>query len=36
VPDAIASRLIADDHAYLLRRFTHRTEHIEQIEAGLR
>jgi hypothetical protein len=36
VPDAIASRLIADDHAYLLRRVNHRTEHIEQIEAGLK
>jgi hypothetical protein len=35
VPDAIASQLIAEDHAYLLRRVNHRTEHIEQIEAGL-
>jgi uncharacterized damage-inducible protein DinB len=36
VPDAIAAQLIAEDHAYLLRRVNHRTEHIEQIEAGLR
>ena len=35
VPDAIASRLVAEDHAYLLRRTNHRTEHIEQIEAAL-
>jgi hypothetical protein len=36
VPDAIASQLVAADHAYLLRRVNHRSEHIEQIEAGLR
>ncbi|HEU0075258.1 MAG TPA: maleylpyruvate isomerase N-terminal domain-containing protein [Dehalococcoidia bacterium] len=35
-PDAIADQLIAEDHAYLLRRTGHRTEHIEQIEAALR
>ena len=28
-------QLIAEDHAYLLRRTGHRTEHIEQIEAVL-
>jgi DinB superfamily len=33
--DAIAAELIADDHAYLLRRSGHRGEHIEQIEAVL-
>ncbi|HLG10678.1 MAG TPA: maleylpyruvate isomerase N-terminal domain-containing protein [Dehalococcoidia bacterium] len=36
VPDAIAAQLVAEDHAYLLRRSGHRGEHIEQIEAGLR
>lgn len=36
VPDAIASQLIAEDHAYLLRRSGHRGEHIEQIETALR
>ena len=36
VPDAIAAQLIADDHAYLLRRSGHRGEHIEQIETALR
>jgi hypothetical protein len=35
VPDEIAQRLIAEDHAYLLRRSGHRGEHIEQIEAAL-
>jgi hypothetical protein len=35
VPDAIAAQLIAEDHAYLLRRSGHRGEHIEQIEAAL-
>ena len=34
VPDAIAQRLIAEDHAYLLRRSGHRGEHIEQIETA--
>jgi hypothetical protein len=34
-PDAIAEQLIAEDHAYLLRRTGHRTEHIEQIERAL-
>ena len=34
-PDAIAGRLIAEDHAYLLNRSGHRGEHIEQIEAVL-
>ena len=34
-PDAIANQLIAEDHAYLLRRSGHRGEHIEQIEAVL-
>jgi hypothetical protein len=34
-PDAIANQLIAEDHAYLLRRSGHRGEHIEQIEAAL-
>jgi hypothetical protein len=34
-PDAIADQLIAEDHAYLLRRAGHRGEHIEQIEAVL-
>ncbi len=34
-PDAIANQLIAEDHAYLLRRAGHRTDHIEQIEAVL-
>ncbi len=34
-PDSIARQLIAEDHAYLLRRTGHRTEHIEQIEAAL-
>jgi len=36
VPDAIAAQLIAEDHAYLLRRAGHRGEHIEQIEAALK
>jgi DinB superfamily len=35
VPEEIASQLIAEDHAYLLRRSGHRGEHIEQIEAAL-
>jgi DinB superfamily len=35
-PDAISDLLIAEDHAYLLRRTGHRAEHIEQIEAALR
>jgi hypothetical protein len=35
VSDAIAHQLIAEDHAYLLRRNGHRGEHIEQIEAAL-
>jgi hypothetical protein len=34
-PEAIADQLIAEDHAYMLRRSGHRTEHIEQIEAAL-
>jgi len=34
-PDAIANQLIAEDHAYLLSRHNHRTEHIEQIERAL-
>lgn len=34
-PDEITNQLIAEDHAYLLRRTGHRTEHIEQIEAAL-
>jgi hypothetical protein len=34
-PDEIAETLIAEGDAYLLRRTGHRTEHIEQIEAGL-
>jgi len=34
-PDAIADILIAEDHAYLLRRTGHRMEHIEQIESEL-
>jgi hypothetical protein len=34
-PDAIANQLIAEDHAYLLNRHNHRTEHIEQIERAL-
>ena len=34
-PDAIADILIAEDHAYLLRRSGHRMEHIEQIESEL-
>ncbi len=34
-PDAIADQLIAEGHAYLLRRTGHRTDHIEQIEAVL-
>jgi hypothetical protein len=36
VPDAIASQIVADGYEYLLRRVNHRTEHIEQIESGLR
>jgi hypothetical protein len=36
VPDAIAAQLIAEDHAYLLRRTGHRGEHIDQIETALR
>jgi hypothetical protein len=36
VPNAIAAQLIAEDHAYLLRRSNHRNEHIEQIETALR
>jgi hypothetical protein len=36
VPDAIASQLIAQDYAYLLRRSNHRNEHVEQIETALR
>lgn len=35
-PDAIADQLVAESHAYLLRRTGHRGEHIEQIEAALR
>ena len=35
VPEEIAAQLIAEDHAYLLRRSGHRGEHIEQIEAAL-
>ena len=34
-PDSIANQLIAEDHAYLLSRHNHRTEHIEQIERAL-
>jgi hypothetical protein len=34
-PDSIAERILAEDHAYLLLRQNHRTEHIEQIEAAL-
>ena len=34
-PDAIAQQLIAEAHAYLLRRTGHRTDHIEQIQAAL-
>lgn len=34
-PDGITNQLIAEDHAYLLRRTGHRTEHIEQIETAL-
>jgi hypothetical protein len=33
-PVTAASQLIAEDHAYLLRRSGHRGEHIERIEAG--
>jgi DinB superfamily len=36
VPDAVAAQLLAEEHAYLLRRSGHRGEHIEQIEAALK
>lgn len=35
LPDEAAQQLIAEDHAYLLRREGHRKEHIDQIEAAL-
>ena len=34
--DELCARLEAQEDGYLLRRFNHRREHIEQIEAALR
>jgi hypothetical protein len=34
-PDPIANQLIAEGHTYLLSRYNHRTEHIEQMERAL-
>jgi hypothetical protein len=35
LPDAITASLTADGNEFLMRRYNHRREHIEQIEAAL-